>query len=435
MLTVLDTISTLRPSFGHRSSAMIPCTLPDSQALLDLSLREIETTVIELQRKLQELCPQLTDGLLRNQEHLDRARHTLHGICAGLSKHLKVIQERMATRHHPEGRFGAIVGKLQAELGQQIDCLHRDQEQLGELSAEQRPELAGRRLNEIAGTLRHAVERMGALLQGIRKTDRQPRSIMLGNAQRHPPERQQVRDRLAWSLRRWWQTCTVQPGPMTIAVIDLHRLAADYPDLSSTAVAEILQATASLIVSDRRTERAGIAIDTTVTSAMGEERQLAWSCAVIEDQRGTVQSIIAAGLDKTNNKFARAVADKPSAAVAKTAPAPPPASQPVDAERRRKQRNPFPYAQLVAPYAGTGLPPTSAFVEALCHDISEDGFSFLSAAMPSATSLVVALGTRPPHLYMTARVAHFTRCDTVCGEKYIVGCQFTGRAMVMAQFA
>jgi hypothetical protein len=36
---------------------------------------------------------------------------------------------------------------------------------------------------------------------------------------------------------------------------------------------------------------------------------------------------------------------------------------------------------------------------------------------------------------MTARVAHFTRCETVSGAKYIVGCQFTGRAMVMAQFA
>jgi hypothetical protein len=433
MLTVLDTNSTLRPTFGHRSSAIIPCTLPDSQALLDLSLREIETTVVESQRKLQALSPQLANGLLPNQEHLDHARHALHGLCAGLLKHLKVIRERMAARHHPQGRLGPTVGTLQAELGRQIDCLQVNQEHLGELSAEQRPDLAGLRLNEIAQMLRGAVERIGAHVQGIRKTGHQPRSIMLGNAQRHPPERQQVRDQLAWSLRRWWQTCTVQPGPMTIAVIDLHRLASDYPDLSSTAVAEILQAAASLVVSDRRTGRAGIAIDTTVTSATGDERQLAWSCAVIEDQRGAVQSIIAAGLDKTNTKLATAA--KPSVAVAKSAPGASAAPQPAEAERRRKQRNPFPYAQLVAPYAGTGLPPTSAFVEVLCHDISEDGFSFLSAAMPSATSLVVALGTRPPHLYMTARVAHFTRCDTVCGEKYIVGCQFTGRAMVMAQFA
>ncbi|HEY2411691.1 MAG TPA: hypothetical protein VGI40_05590 [Pirellulaceae bacterium] len=434
MLTELNTFSTQRPSFGRRPRAMVPCTLPDSQALLDLSLREFETTIDEWQGKLQALSPQLADGLLRNQEHLDRARHVLHGICAGLLKHLEVIQERMAARHHPQGRFGATVGKLQAEVRQQINCLHVDQEQLGELSAEQRSELAGRRLNEIAETLRHAVVQIGMLLQGIRNANRQPHSITLGSVQHPPQERQHLRDQLAWSLRQWWQTCTVQPGPMTIAVIDLNRLASDYPELSCSAAEELLQAAASLVVSDRRTGRAGISIDTTVTSATGQERQLAWSCAVIEDQRGSVQSIIAAGLDKTNTKPAKA-AIKSIAAVAQAASSMSAASQPAEAERRRKQRNPFPYVQLLAPYAGTGLPPTSAFVEALCHDISEDGFSFLSAAMPSSTSLVVALGTRPPHLYMTARVAHFTRCDTVCGEKYIVGCQFTGRAMVMAQFA
>jgi hypothetical protein len=431
MLTELDKISTLRPTFGHRANAFIPCTLPDSLALLELSFREIETTIDDLRGKLQALGPQLAEDLLRSPEHLDRARQTLHGICSGLLKHFEVIQERMAARHHPEGRFGSSVAKLQAELRQQIDQLHVDQQRLGELSAEQRLDLAGTGLNAIFKTLRSAVERVGSLVQSIRKTDRQPHSITLGGVQRPAQERQQLRDQLAQSLRHWWQTCTVEPGPMTIAVIDLHRLTSDYPELSRNAACELLEAAGNLVVSDRRTGRAGIAIDTTVVAAEGDERQLAWSCAVIEDQRGSVQSIIAAGLDRTGTKAAKAAA-KSSAAVSQSAAAGP---EPVGAERRRKQRNPFPYVQLVAPCTGTGLPPTSAFFEALCHDISEDGFSFLWTAMPTSTSVVVALGTRPPHLYMTARVAHFTRCETVSGAKYIVGCQFTGRAMVMAQFA
>src|SRR6185369_11117498 len=205
---------------------------------------------------------------------VDHVRQALSEISADCSKHLKVIQERIDIRHHPEGRFGSTIAKLQGELSRQIDRLLIDQQQLGELSAEQSLELAARGLNDIAANVLSGVEQLATLLQSTRKGDRQPHSITIGGAHRAMHERTQLRDQLAWSLRRWWQTCTVQPGPMTIAVIDLHRLSADHPELSHMAVEQMLNAAASLIVSDRRTGRPGLAIDTTVISEQGDERNI-----------------------------------------------------------------------------------------------------------------------------------------------------------------
>jgi hypothetical protein len=432
MLTELEHLPITRPVFGHRTNALVPHSLPDASALMEVSLREMETAGVELQSQLQSLHLQPATGLLDDEDRVDHARQNLRDIAANYLEHLNLIQERIETRHHPHGRFGSAIARLQTEIKQQIDELTAEQEQLGELCAEQNVELAEQRLFAIEAQLRSAPKKILDLVQDIRKGERQPHSITLGG-QHSPHERSDLRDKLGWSLGRWWQMCTVQPGPMTIALIDLHRLASDYPELSRSAAEQLLNAAAGLVVSDRRSGRAGTAIDTMVISAEGEERQLAWSCAVIEEH-GQVHSIIAAGVDKTNSKPAKAshqqkTTGSPLSATAATL------SDLSDAERRRKQRTPFPYVQLIAPLTGMGLPPTSAFFEALCHDISEDGFSFLSGTMPTSTSLVVALGTRAPHLYMTARVAHFTRCDTISGPKYIVGCQFTGRAMVMAQFA
>lgn len=433
MITDLQNNSSLRTLPGYRSSGVIPYSLPDSQALLEISFREAEATLSESKTKLAALKEQIRGSKHPvDQQSIERARHALRGINAACLKHLKVIQERIAMRHHPQGRFGSTIVRLRAELEDTIDCLALDQRRLGELSAEQDLALVVRCLDLIAVKFRGSIDQLTAQLQELRKVHHQARSFVFNSNSRAPFERTQIRERLARSLTRWWQTCTVMPGPMTIAVIDVHRLAVDYPELDRQAAAELLNSAASLIVSDRRTGRAGVAIDTTVTSSQGDERNIAWSCAVIEDNKGHVESIIAAGLEKSRPTRTKGTPTAPGEiAGGQQIPQPCP---PAAAERRRKQRNPFPYVQLIAPTSASGLPATSAFSEMLCHDISEDGFSFLSAAMPTATSLVVALGTRPPHLYMTARVAHFTHCDTVLGSKYIVGCQFTGRAMLMAQF-
>src|SRR5262245_19384437 len=116
MLTDLEQIPTRRPTLGRHFSATVPCALPDSQALLELSLREIEAAANESHGKLHILISQLATESLRTREQVDRARNTLAGICAGYLKHLKVIQERIAARFHPQGRFGATIDRLQAEM-------------------------------------------------------------------------------------------------------------------------------------------------------------------------------------------------------------------------------------------------------------------------------------------------------------------------------
>jgi hypothetical protein len=77
------------------------------------------------------------------------------------------------------------------------------------------------------------------------------------------------------------------------------------------------------------------------------------------------------------------------------------------------------------------LPPPSVFYEVRCQDISENGFSFLSPTVPTTSAVAIALGTNEPHLFMKARLVHFSRQDRDDGLVYQIGCQFTGRAPLL----
>src|SRR5262245_48390508 len=100
MLTDLEQISALRPMPGYRPSAIIPCSLPDSQALLEVTVREIEASIVDCQLKLQALNQQLEAATAANDlSGVDRARHVLRSLNSNCLKHLQVIQDRIAVRH------------------------------------------------------------------------------------------------------------------------------------------------------------------------------------------------------------------------------------------------------------------------------------------------------------------------------------------------
>jgi hypothetical protein len=79
------------------------------------------------------------------------------------------------------------------------------------------------------------------------------------------------------------------------------------------------------------------------------------------------------------------------------------------AERRRRERRPFPVDQWIAPRHGPAFPADSQFLKVRCHDLTEGGFSFLVPQAPDFDHLVAAFGDPPNLLYVGAEVRHCHR--------------------------
>ena len=101
--------------------------------------------------------------------------------------------------------------------------------------------------------------------------------------------------------------------------------------------------------------------------------------------------------------------------------------QGVSLERRARARRQYPYNQLIAPLRGTRAPDHQVFMETKCHDISSRGFSFVTDKQPDYERVVVAFGTPPMAVYLTADVRHVTAKHENGLPHYVVGCRYTGR--------
>lgn len=98
------------------------------------------------------------------------------------------------------------------------------------------------------------------------------------------------------------------------------------------------------------------------------------------------------------------------------------------ADRRRRERRPFPVRQRMAPYAGGPLPADACFQTIVCHDLSETGCSFTAPEALVQDRLVIALGMGDESLYLLAQVVRQTSAGTPPGSGGIrVGCRFMGR--------
>jgi PAS domain S-box-containing protein len=189
-----------------------------------------------------------------------------------------------------------------------------------------------------------------------------------------------------------------------------------------------------------------------------EQRWIRWSYAAVPAPDGSIESIIATGIDITAQRQAEQKAAK-AKRVAESArlaiermmtspsdesepgghaaeserPGPDPdpleaVTAPIHRERRRRPRLSYPYRQFVAPVLGGKLPGKQEFLEIECSDIASGGFSFLSATPPQSETLVVGLGNPPKLTYLTAQVVHVTRVDRDGRRVFLVGCNYTGRA-------
>ena len=99
----------------------------------------------------------------------------------------------------------------------------------------------------------------------------------------------------------------------------------------------------------------------------------------------------------------------------------------VEYDRRSRARRDYPYFQLIAPLRGTTTPSHESFMEMKCHDISSRGFAYLTGMKPDYDKVVVAFGTRPNVVYLTADVRHATAKENTNPPQYVVGCRYTGR--------
>ncbi len=193
-----------------------------------------------------------------------------------------------------------------------------------------------------------------------------------------------------------------------------------------------------------------------------QQRQIAWSCSAIMAGDGTVERIIATGVDITEQRQAEAkaeqaveIANKARRAMARALVAAerrgarlsagasgeaqaadgsqasdqsgslPPSAQ---IERRRHPRRSFPYKQRIAAVLDGRLPDRETFADVQCRDIAASGFSFHSPTAPASDTLVVALGVPPKVTYLVAQVVHVTRLEKDGLKKYVIGCQYVGRA-------
>jgi PAS domain S-box-containing protein len=170
-----------------------------------------------------------------------------------------------------------------------------------------------------------------------------------------------------------------------------------------------------------------------------QRRNIAWSCRGMFDRAGKLEWIIATGLDITQQREAQEKARRAEliAEQARTgsAAAPPqagtfsPMPVPTGGERRRRPRRAYPYTQEVAFFLDGKLPSRAEFIAVRCNDIAAGGFSFFAPAPPPSDSLVVALGTPPKIAYLTAQVAHVTRTEHRGERMFLIGCNYTGRAV------
>ena len=76
------------------------------------------------------------------------------------------------------------------------------------------------------------------------------------------------------------------------------------------------------------------------------------------------------------------------------------------AERRHERRSRFVATQRVAFRRTPGIPDETEFTEVQCHDLTRGGFSFFLPSEPKFQLLVVALGTPPNLIHVSARVTH-----------------------------
>jgi PAS domain S-box-containing protein len=179
-------------------------------------------------------------------------------------------------------------------------------------------------------------------------------------------------------------------------------------------------------------------------------RHIAWSYSAITGADGSLDQVIASGIDVTKQRAAeaqvkrmeqagltemsqdRTAADRPGpggpSLEGEGDQRPESTAGPIVIEDRRFcPRRAYPYRQAVGHVFDGRLPDRAEFQSVECNDIAPSGFSFFSTGPPQSDTLVVALGNPPRLTYLSAQVIHATRVQCDGQPKFLVGCAYLGR--------
>ncbi len=190
-----------------------------------------------------------------------------------------------------------------------------------------------------------------------------------------------------------------------------------------------------------------------------QRRLIAWSYSAIDGDDGTLESIIATGVDITEQQQAEEQAELAGDAAEKAreviaeltgstgggnigvlrqgeaagttevidkkdgGPA-----VTINTERRGQPRRLYPYTQKVAAMIDGQLPLKEDFIAVRCYDIAAGGISFISSMPPPSDMLVIALGASPSISYLVAQVANVTRMEMDGQRVFRIGCNYVARA-------
>jgi PAS domain S-box-containing protein len=207
-----------------------------------------------------------------------------------------------------------------------------------------------------------------------------------------------------------------------------------------------------------RESKSPVEYESCLLTKHSQQRRIAWTCDVVAGGDETLETIIATGIDVTQQRQAEEKADRAAQAAerarqmmarelqavqADSAPSdetrPADGSQvagesgrltpPSGVERRKHPRRSFLYKQRIAAVVDGKLPNQQTFTDVQCRNISSSGFSFLSPTPPTSDTLVVALGIFPKVTYLVAQVAHVTQIEKHGPYRFFIGCHYVGRAV------
>ena len=148
-----------------------------------------------------------------------------------------------------------------------------------------------------------------------------------------------------------------------------------------------------------------------IETKQGQFRRIGWTFSLEVGARGTASSIVAVGTDITaewNLLIAESRVEELK-------------------ERRGQPRKEFRREQLISPLVEGKRMDQHCFFDVRCYDISTNGFSYTSRAVPQNRELVVGFGTPPSLTYVTAEIVRISPI-VIDGEKTnLIGCRYTGR--------
>jgi len=219
------------------------------------------------------------------------------------------------------------------------------------------------------------------------------------------------------------------------------------PDLRNRVIWSVFPAAdheeeAKRVQEELRNGRSPVTYEGDLLTKHSQRRRIAWAYSATVADDGTLESILATGVDVTEldealekverveqeaRNVRRSLVDLTGGGPADESDSGEPVQLPPEVERRGRPRRAYRYRQRVAEVVDGMLPNVTDFDEVFCNDISAGGFSFLAEVAPRSDTLVVALGIHPRVIYVTAQVVHITRVERDGRRMFLVGCNYMSR--------